>query len=286
MACAAESVSFKLLPVVGAEFSWKIRSMLEKSNLRSSNITRMESRALISSKQDREIKILPADKGNCTVVLNDSTYKQKIFSLLESGVYETLKKDPTSQIERKIRRLLFKHKSILSTDLKRKLTSYHSKHPHLYGLPKIHKPDIPLRPIVSSIGSPCYVVAGLLHKILVPLIGNTDSFVKNSEHLIQLLEDINLRNWDILVSFDVLSLFTNVPVAEILQVIKNKLCMDPTVSDPSPLQVDDVMELLEVCMKTTYFQLEDKFYQQKMVWLWAVHYLRLSVIYSWNILRN
>jgi hypothetical protein len=83
---------------------------------------------------------------------------KKIFSLLESGVYEPLKKDPTSQIERKIQRLLSKHKSILSTDLKRKLTPYHSKPPHLYGLPKIHKPDIPLRPIVSSIGSPCYAV--------------------------------------------------------------------------------------------------------------------------------
>jgi hypothetical protein len=31
----------------------------------------------------------------------------------------------------------------------------------------------------------------------------------------------------------------------------------------SPLKVDDAIELLEVCMKTTYFQFEDKFYQQK-----------------------
>jgi hypothetical protein len=201
-------------------------------------------------------------RHNCTVVLNDSTYKQKIFSLLESGVYEPLKKDSTSQIERNIRRLLSKHKSILSTDLKRKLTPYHSKPLHLYGLPKIHKPDIPLRPIVSSNGSPCYALAGFLHKILAPLVSNTDSFVKNSEHFIQLLKDINLRNGDILVSFDVVSLFTNVPVEEVLRVIKNKLCMDSTVSDRSPLQVDDVMELLEVCMKTTYFQFEDKFYQQ------------------------
>jgi hypothetical protein len=39
--------------------------------------------------------------------------------------------------------------------------------------------------------------------------------------------------------------------------------MDPTVLDRSPLKIDDVMELLEVCMETTYFQFEDKFYQQK-----------------------
>jgi hypothetical protein len=77
MACVAESVSFKLPSLVGMEFSWKIRFMLEKSKLLSSNITRIESRALKSLKRNREIKVLPADKGNFTVVLNDSAYKQK-----------------------------------------------------------------------------------------------------------------------------------------------------------------------------------------------------------------
>jgi hypothetical protein len=39
--------------------------------------------------------------------------------------------------------------------------------------------------------------------------------------------------------------------------------MDPTVSNYSPLKVDGVMGLLEVCMKTTYFQFADIFHQQK-----------------------
>jgi hypothetical protein len=66
-----------------------------------------------------------------------------------------------------------------------------------------------------------------------------------------------------LVSFDVKNLFSYVPVEEVLQVIKNKLYMDHTFSERSPLKVDDVMELLEVSMKTIYLQFEDKFYQQK-----------------------
>jgi len=48
-----------------------------------------------------EITILPADKGNTTVVLNTSDYKQKISSLLEDSAYRTLIKDPTDSIERK-----------------------------------------------------------------------------------------------------------------------------------------------------------------------------------------
>jgi hypothetical protein len=74
MACAAESVESKLLPVVGMEFKWKIRSMLEKPKPLISNITRAESNALESIKSNTDMRILPADKGNCTVVMNESTF--------------------------------------------------------------------------------------------------------------------------------------------------------------------------------------------------------------------
>jgi hypothetical protein len=133
--------------------------------------------------------------------------------LLESGVYEPLPKDPAAKGERKIQKLLSKHKTTLPVDLKHKLTPYHSKPPHLYGLLKIHKPDIPLRP-VSSIGPPCYALAGFLYKILSPLAGKSESFVMNSGHFVQLLKSVNLQSSDTLVSFDVVSLFINVPVDE------------------------------------------------------------------------
>jgi hypothetical protein len=56
---------------------------------------------------------------------------------------ETLPKDPTAKVERKVQKLLSKYRNTLQTDLKHKLTPYRSKPPQLYGLPKIHKPDIP-----------------------------------------------------------------------------------------------------------------------------------------------
>jgi hypothetical protein len=93
----------------------------------SSNIIRMEARALRSFKQNKEIRILLADKGNCMVVLNNSTHKRKISGLLDSRVYIPLYKDPTFQIERKIQKLLSEHKTVLPTDLKHKLTPYHIK---------------------------------------------------------------------------------------------------------------------------------------------------------------
>jgi hypothetical protein len=54
-------------------------------------------------------------------------------------------------------------------------------------------------------------------------------------------------------------------VEEVLQVIRNRLSTDPSFPESSPSEVDDVKELLDVCLTATYCQFEDKFCQQKEV---------------------
>jgi hypothetical protein len=63
-------------------------------------------------------------------MLNESIYKMS--RLLESGVYEIIRKGSTSQIERKLRKLLTKHKTVHPAALKNKLNPYRSKPRHLY----------------------------------------------------------------------------------------------------------------------------------------------------------
>jgi hypothetical protein len=87
-----------------------------------------------------------------------------------------------------------------------------------------------------------------LHKILSPQVGNR----------LRTLHTINTGNPPstrrLLVSFDVVSLFTNVPVEEVLQIIRNRLSMDSSFPERSPLQAEDVMELLDICLTATYSQ--------------------------------
>jgi hypothetical protein len=59
-----------------------------------------------------------------------------------------------------------------------------------------------------------------------------------------------------------LSLFTSVPV-DALKVIRNRLQDNHTLAEWSTLQVEDIKELLEVCLRTTCCQVDDKFFQQK-----------------------
>ena len=57
--------------------------------------------------------------------------------------------------------------------------------PRLYGQPKVHKPDIPLRPIVSFIGSPTYALSKKIVNILAPLVGNTEFHVRDSSDFVE-----------------------------------------------------------------------------------------------------
>ena len=64
------------------------------------NISKAERRALNELKKDKDITILPADKGRATVILSKVDYIKKCKEHIESGPYETLKRDPTESIKR------------------------------------------------------------------------------------------------------------------------------------------------------------------------------------------
>jgi len=70
------------------------------------DITKTESSALKTLKDNTNLTILPAEKGNATVVLNTSDYKQKISYILEDPAYRKLAKEPSDAIERKTTLLL------------------------------------------------------------------------------------------------------------------------------------------------------------------------------------
>ena len=66
-----------------------------------------------------------------------------------------------------------------------------------------------------------------------------------------------------LVSHDVVSLFTKTPIGESLKVIRERLEKDPIWKDICLLKVQDILELLEFILSTTYFTLRDQLYRQK-----------------------
>ena len=94
--------------------------------------------------------ILPADKGNATVVTERIDYDEKVRGLLsDTTTYKRLPKDPTQTQENKISRKLreLQKSEEITTTIYNRLRPTGSQPPRLYGLPKIHKQSVALRPI-------------------------------------------------------------------------------------------------------------------------------------------
>lgn len=81
----------------------------------------------------------------------------------------------------------------------------------MYGMPKIHKANHPLRPIVSNCGSITYRAAKYLAGVLNPLVGKNGYSVANLKELAVKLKDLEIPPPQKLVSYDVTALFTSVP---------------------------------------------------------------------------
>ena len=127
----------------------------------------------------------------------------------------------------------------------------------------MHKNDCPLRPIVEGIGSCTYNVAKALKDILRPIEGDKQFHIKDSKDFTTKLKEIILGADEILMSHDVVSLFTNVPIPKALEITRSKLLHDSTLADRTNLEVDDIIELLSLVLNTTYFQYDGVIYQQK-----------------------
>ena len=88
-----------------------------------------------------------------------------------------------------------------------------------------------------------------MSKLLAAHIGKTESFLKDSAHFIQKIKDLHLEPEDILVSFDVVSLFTRVPVDEFLNYI-------------SEIFTEDLVDIFRACLSTSYFMWDGILYEQ------------------------
>ena len=117
--------------------------------------------------------------------------------------------------------------------------------------------------MIYSILSCIYNTSKELAKILGPLVGQTQHHVANSKDLADNLTEIMVDGGDEFISHDVVSLFTNTPISKALEVIRQRLVEDNTLKQRSKLSVDDVMEILEFVLTTTYFSFRGQIYQQK-----------------------
>ena len=123
-----------------------------------------------------------------------------------------------------------------------KLTPTGNQPPRIYGLPKIHMMSYS----VSCIGSPTYQLSKHITSLISPLAGHTSSHLKNSRHFTEMMESVHVESDEILVRFEVSSLFTNVPGSEAITIICERLREDETLAGgtiPSPERLAELLDM-------------------------------------------
>ena len=111
------------------------------------NLKKSERIALEELAKDKNITIVPADKGRAVVVMNTVDYKNKAKQLLsDENTYQRLNKDPTSKFSNKLINQLkeLKKEGGLDDREYRRVYPTSALIPRFYGLPKVHKQGAPL----------------------------------------------------------------------------------------------------------------------------------------------
>ena len=159
---------------------------------------------------DNNSIVTKADKGQTLVILTNEDYKRKINEFFINNNIVEIKSDPTDRFNSNMKSVLNKTKYIITNDEKKYLKMIDPKAPRLRGLPKIHKDDMPVRPLVDFTSAPSYKIAKKIDKILRQYIVFNKSYsLKNSLELVDLTKKLIIEPRHTLASFDLVNLYTN-----------------------------------------------------------------------------
>ena len=133
---------------------------------------------------------------------------------------------------------------------------------HLYGLPKTHKERLAVHPILSATRTYNYGLAKWLEEKLQPLSYDQYTITDTFEFVAE-IRVLQINNDDILVSYNVSSLFTNVPLEETIQVLADKLFTNNWFNETHHLNLSriDLVDLLKASTKDQLFQFNGQLYE-------------------------
>ena len=220
---------------------------------------------LTKLKNNKDLVICKPDKGNGVVILERSKYDEAIQKLIDDPEkFEQLNEDPTQKREESLQRFLRKLKKngFFNDAEYSKIYPKGTNPARIYGLPKMHKfketDSFPkFRPIVSSIGTFNYNLSKFLCNLLHPLTPTKHS----SKDTFSFLTDLHKSNLSgkFFVSYDVSSLFTNIPLSETIELSVN-LILD---ANPNlKINKKDLTKIFRFATSQSHFLFNGKFFNQ------------------------
>ena len=190
------------------------------------------SRNIIMTKKylkQNNLLAVPFDKGIGICVMKREDYESKLDNIINLPQFEKItstRKNAKLPILKEEERIITALKRLheednISAELYDKLKPKGSQPARLYGLAKVHKAAVPVRPVLSMPGS-AYHKVGIQIADWLSVVGECKINTSTKE-ISESLNTIHLEDDEELVSFDVSSLYTNVPVMEAIKVCADLL---------------------------------------------------------------
>ena len=214
--------------------------------------------------KDKEICICSYDKGTGVVVMDRNDYYKKLDTIISDS--SKFVKIPVDDDDPKSHPIVKKQNSVkyyiqtyIPEEHHKGLIPSGSQPGKLYGLCKVHKKDYPMRPIVSMVNTPEYELAKYLDSFIKPCIPSR--FMLNStQDFLEKLNAFTLKGNEVMVSYDVVSLFTNVPLKETIDIVL-KYVYAPNSPVTPPFEEETFRKMLLLCSQS-FFMYNDLLYQQ------------------------
>ena len=189
-------------------------------------------RNLIMTKKylkEHDLLAVPFDKGIGICLMKCQSYENKLMDILKLKQFKKMEKARKNakefciKVEEIINSVLeeLNERGTIDKQLLKSIKSAGGQLRRLYGLSKVHKQNIPVRPVLSMPGSPYYKVVKKITEWLSVIPESKISC--SSKQTVDNLRNISLDQDEVAISFDVTSLFTNVPVKEVLFEAAEKL---------------------------------------------------------------
>ena len=141
---------------------------------------------------------------------------------------------------------------------------------------------MPLRPVLAAFSAPSYRLAKFILPGFNPFIEN-EYTLRNSNDFKDILQDTTFPNATFLTSFDVTSLFTNIPIKETLETAVELLYQNA--NSFRSMTKKDFGRILEICTEDNHFPFNSEHIRTKVL-LWATLLAQPCLIYFYHIMNK
>ncbi|CAF3177808.1 unnamed protein product [Rotaria sp. Silwood2] len=232
---------------------------------RISNLSQEEHIALKELKMDKSLIILRADKGNAVVCMDKLDYIERVNKILQDPkkfikVLNDESEYDENLINNRLSRLLKEKK--INQNTYDKIYATGCSIPVLYCTVKVHKAKFPLRPIIAMCNAPNYKLATFLTNMIKNYKKESQSYVKDSFEFTKILRTTSCNTNDVILSFDIESLYPNVPVTEAIQLGVELIWENNKIHKFTTMTKTDLYILFNLAVRDLHFRFYNNYYRQ------------------------